>query len=201
MLRPLHLGQVVFGPRQFQIDFRVQGLLRPSRHGGESMDRSGLRRAQRSCRPCPLPRPANVGRCRGFHHGRSAFQPKSARSLPGRCDGYRIPKPNVTARNWLNQAKRRRGLTTDSTLTGEQLANGSVVLALVVLPCEAGDPHVRIPVGGAGGCRTTRGGRRSCVGNLVGSSMKRQSTRPSGRAALGASKPGHPSLQSVSPTS
>jgi hypothetical protein len=64
-----------------------------------------------------------------------------------------------------------------------------------------GASQVRIPVGGAGGSATTRGGAAGSACNVAASSTKRQSTSPSGRAALGASNPGHPSLQSVSPTS
>jgi hypothetical protein len=59
--------------------------------------------------------------------------------------------------------------------------------------------HVRIPVGSAGGSVMTRGGGTGSAGKLAGSSTKRQSTTPSGRAALGAMSPGQPSLQSVSP--
>ena len=46
----------------------------------------------------------------------------------------------------------------------------------------------------------TLAGAIGSAGKTVGSSMKRQSTSPLGRAALGASKPGQPSFQSASPT-
>jgi hypothetical protein len=66
------------------------------------------------------------------------------------------------------------------------------------LECSGG--QVRIPVGGAGGSRTTLGRPNGRAGRTPGLPMKRQRISPSARAALGATRPGHPSLQSDSPT-
>ena len=42
VLRPLDLRQLVFGPRQLEIDLGVKSLLRPPGHGSESMRSGGL---------------------------------------------------------------------------------------------------------------------------------------------------------------
>jgi hypothetical protein len=62
--------------------------------------------------------------------------------------------------------------------------------------------QVVIPVGGMGATVTLRGGLMGIApAGVEAPSRKRQSTRPLGRAALGAIRPRQPSLNSVSPIS
>jgi len=69
-------------------------------------------------------------------------------------------------------------------------------------PSSRPSAYVLIPVGGAGGSRTTMGGETGRAPGIRSDPPNRHSTSPCrSRAALGASNPRHPSRHSVSPTS